>query len=150
MNIVRMHQEELMDKEKLKTVIDPDRNRRRKTPVNHQMNLGSLIKLLRREHPRNKVITSEGNSIGIPFTYGQPGDLVFAVSGLPITVSELIKVCEEIMTRNFRRRDGSFFRITHAALLWNSPIGNSERKMIVDVISAEDTVKLLLKNTPQD
>ena len=139
-----------MDKNNIKDMIILDRNRRRRTPVNHQMNLGNLIKLLRREHPRNKVITSEGDSIGTPFTYGQPGDLIFAVSGLPITVSELIKVCEEIMTRNFIRRDGSFFRITHAALLWNSPIGNSERKMIVDVISVEDTAKLLLKNTPQD
>lgn len=134
-----------MDKEELKNIIDPNRKNR---PVpTGQMNLGSIVKLLGREKLGASVTTSDGDSIGLPYSYtNHPMDLAFSPSAFPITVSELIKICHDTMNRTFH---GSF-KMTHATLVWVSKIGDLTGKAVIDVIHVDGSVKLLLKNITQD
>ena len=108
------------------------------------MTLGSFVKALHRERKGLLVQTTAGESVGKAYGYtGYQGDLTFIVDPVPVTVTELIEFCDELMNRTLQGPEGEAI-INHKTPLWvcqpNAAIG----KPILDVIADAGVIKIVL------
>ena len=123
-----------------------------------QMSLGSLIKLLQKERIGLPVhINNSGNEMwsegypGMPHSYyGYPADLAFTLVQTSITVAQFLVVCESAIRASFVGPDHSedYYRdyiMKANTPVWISEIDTASKNGIVDVVSAVDSVSLIIK-----
>jgi hypothetical protein len=124
----------------------------------YQMCLGSLIKALQKERVGLPVhVNNSGNEMwskgypGIPHSYyGYPADLAFTVTQTSITVAQFLLVCETAIRASFIGPDHSedYYRdyiMKANTPVWISEIDSASKNGIVDVVSAVDSVSLIIK-----
>ena len=113
----------------------------------HQMNLGSLIKALSRERTGLYVVTSNGDSPGMPHMYhGYYSDMAFEPSTELITVAEFIQVCDAAMALPFMGAEGEELFIKPNTPVWISSTGTYSGNAIVDLIPLDGAISLTIKN----
>ena len=115
--------------------------------ADHQMNLGSLIKALSRERDGLLVMTSNGDSPGMPHMYyGYASDVAFNVSNAPITVAEFLDVCDDAMGKPFMGTQGEDLVIKPNMPVWISDVGVETSNAIVDLVPTNGFIKLIIKH----
>ena len=152
-----------MDPKKLKEAVEIVKNIPKfKQHGQHQMSLGSLIKLLQRERVGLPVILSSvyqgytDKYPGMPHSYyGYPADLAFEPSTSPINVAGFLAVCETAIRASFVGPDHAedYYRdyIMQANTpIWISEIDTASKNGIVDVVAAVDHVALIIETIEEE
>ena len=147
-----------MDPKKLKEAVEIIKNIPKfKQHGQHQMSLGSLIKILQRERVGLPVILSSvyqgytDKYPGMPHSYyGYPADLAFEPSTSPINVAGFLAVCETAIRASFVGPDHAedYYRdyIMQANTpVWFSGIDTASKIGIVDIVPTDGYIKLVTK-----